>query len=56
MNKIYKLIWNAATGCWSVASEFAPKGKPGRGTQRLIIATGILISSGAAMAALYISG
>ncbi|EHS7044631.1 ESPR domain-containing protein, partial [Escherichia coli] len=30
MNKIYKLVWNAATGCWSAASEFARKGKPGR--------------------------
>ncbi|WP_149001308.1 ESPR domain-containing protein, partial [Escherichia coli] len=50
MNKIYKLVWNASSGCWSVASEFARKGKPGHGTQRLIIATGILISSGAAMA------
>ncbi|MDF3916901.1 ESPR-type extended signal peptide-containing protein, partial [Escherichia coli] len=50
MNKIYKLVWSATTGCWSVASEFARKGKPGHGTQRLIIATGILISSGAAMA------
>ncbi|EEZ5316653.1 hypothetical protein HVZ34_17880 [Escherichia coli] len=29
MNKIYKLVWNASSGCWSVASEFARKGKPG---------------------------
>ncbi|EEV7668040.1 autotransporter outer membrane beta-barrel domain-containing protein [Escherichia coli] len=51
MNKIYKLVWNASSGCWSVASEFARKGKPGRGIRRLILATGLLAVSGAAMAA-----
>ncbi|EIA0335747.1 ESPR domain-containing protein, partial [Escherichia coli] len=50
MNKIYKLVWNASSGCWSVASEFARKGKPGRGTRRLIFATGLLSVSGAGMA------
>ncbi|EKL8336960.1 ESPR domain-containing protein, partial [Escherichia coli] len=51
MNKIYKLVWNASSGCWSVASEFARKGKPGRGTRRLMLATGLLSVSGAGMAA-----
>ncbi|EFC9695284.1 autotransporter outer membrane beta-barrel domain-containing protein [Escherichia coli] len=50
MNKIYKLVWNASSGYWSVASEFARKGKPGRGTRRLIFATGLLSVSGAGMA------
>ncbi|WP_340505596.1 ESPR-type extended signal peptide-containing protein, partial [Escherichia coli] len=50
MNKIYKLVWNASTGCWSVASEFARKGKPGRGTQCLILATGLLAVSATAVA------
>ncbi|WP_340574662.1 ESPR-type extended signal peptide-containing protein, partial [Escherichia coli] len=50
MNKIYKLVWNASTGCWSVASEFARKGKPGRGTRCLMLATGLLAVSGIAVA------
>ncbi|HAZ3798557.1 TPA: autotransporter outer membrane beta-barrel domain-containing protein [Escherichia coli] len=46
MNKIYKLIWNASLECWSVASEFARKGRSGCGPQRLILATGLLTVSG----------
>ncbi|MDF3917104.1 ESPR domain-containing protein, partial [Escherichia coli] len=53
MNKIYKLVWNASSGCWSVASEFARKGKPGRGARRLILATSLLTVSGAGMAATF---
>ncbi|QTF19866.1 hypothetical protein JSU15_12115 [Escherichia coli O7:H4] len=51
MNKIYKLVWNASSGCWSVASEFARKGKPGYGVDRRALATGMLIiASGTATA------
>ncbi|HBA7325150.1 TPA: hypothetical protein J1X78_004395, partial [Escherichia coli] len=46
MNRIYKIVWNTATGNWSVASEFSRKGKPGRGAQHLILATGLLTVSG----------
>ncbi|MEF7249309.1 autotransporter outer membrane beta-barrel domain-containing protein [Escherichia coli] len=50
MNKIYKLVWNAAMGCWSVASELARKGKTNRGTRRLIIASGLMVVSGTTLA------
>ncbi|EFB4733877.1 ESPR domain-containing protein, partial [Escherichia coli] len=42
MNKIYKLVWNAATGCWSVASEFARRGKSGR-VSKVIATSAILV-------------
>ncbi|EOA8249028.1 ESPR-type extended signal peptide-containing protein, partial [Escherichia coli] len=51
MNKIYKLVWNASTECWSVTSELARKGKPGRGAHHLMLATGLLSVSGAGIAA-----
>lgn len=49
MNKIYKLVWNAATGCWSVASEFARKGKSGSLATTVI--AGIIITGPLAQAA-----
>lgn len=50
MNNIYKLVWNASPGCWSVASELPRKGKPDSGTGCLILATGLLVFSGKLMA------
>jgi len=55
MNAVYRVVWNAASGQWVVASELA-KGRKKKASRLGAIAVLLALGAGSAMAQSYNAG